>query len=172
MTTIGHSLSGISIAVLTLPRGRSLLWYLVVGHMFVFFANLPDFPVPGWGHDAYQVSHSIFLAALLASLMALLLFVPKFNAQVGVTILIAWSAAWLTHMPLDSLYAHGQGIGIFWPFSDAHLILPVPWFETLSWPPRTDHNMRVFGIELMVYGALLAGCVLIRLLSKSRHMKS
>ena len=61
MTTIGHSLSGLSIAVLTLPRGRSLLWYVVAGHLFVFFANIPDYPFPGWGHEAYQVSHSIFL---------------------------------------------------------------------------------------------------------------
>jgi len=41
MTTIGHSLSGISIAVLTLPRGRSLLWYIVAGHVFVFLSTFP-----------------------------------------------------------------------------------------------------------------------------------
>jgi len=169
VTTVGHSLTGISIAVLTLPRGRSLLWYLIVGHLFVFFANLPDFPLPGWGHDAYPISHSIFLAALLASLMALLLLIPRFNARVGAAVVLAWSVAWLTHMPLDALYSHGQGIGIFWPFSDAHLKLPVPWFETLSWPPRTDHNLRVFGIELGVYGALLVACVWIRSRSKSRN---
>lgn len=162
MTTIGHSLTGISIAVLTVPRGRSLLWYLVVGHLFIFFANLPDFPLPGWGHDAYVVSHSIFLTALLASLMALLMFVPKVNARVGAVVFVAWSAAWLTHMPLDSLYSHGQGIGIFWPFSDAHLVLPVPWFETLTWPPRTEHNLRVFKIEMIFYGSVLALCIVAR----------
>ena len=170
VTTVGHSLAGLSIAVLTLPRGRSIAWYLIFGHFFVFFANVPDFPLPGWGHDAYQVSHSIFLTALLASLMALLLLLPKFNARVGATVFLAWAIAWLSHMPLDAIYSHGQGIGIFWPFSSAHLALPLPWFETLTWPPRTEHNLRVFTIEMLVYGSLLLACIGIRWLSKPRNV--
>lgn len=162
MTTVGHSLAGISIAVLTLPRGRSVFWYLVVGHMYVFFANLPDFPLPGWGHDSYQVSHSIFVAGLLAPLLALPLLLPKFKEQIGAAVVLAWSATWLCHMLLDSLYSHGQGIGIFWPFSDAHLALPLPWFETLQWPARTAHNAHVFQVELLSYGLLLAGCIGLR----------
>jgi membrane-bound metal-dependent hydrolase YbcI (DUF457 family) len=167
VTTVGHSLTGLSIAVLTLPRGRSLGWYLLIGHFFVFFANVPDFPLPGWGHDSYQVSHSIFLTTLLAALMALLLLLPKFNARVGMGVVVAWTAAWFSHMLLDSMYSHGQGIGIFWPFSDTHLALPVPWFDTLRWPPITEHNRRVFAIELAVYGSLLAACVWIRSRSKT-----
>jgi membrane-bound metal-dependent hydrolase YbcI (DUF457 family) len=162
MTTIGHSLSGVSIAILTLPRGRSLLWYLVAGHLFVFFANIPDYPFPGWGHDSYQVSHSIFLAALLASLIGLLRLVPAINTRVSATMFLAFSAAWLLHMPLDSIYSHGHGIGIFWPFSDVHLSMPIPWFETLTWPPKTDHNLRVFAIEAIVYGTVLVMCVIAR----------
>lgn len=162
MTTVGHSLTGISLAVLTLPRGKSLVWYLLIGHLFVFFANLPDLPLPGWGHRSYEISHSIYLAALLASLMALLLLLPKFHAQVGSRVVIAWAVAWLTHMLLDSMYSHGVGIGIFWPFSNAHLSLPVPWFETLRWPPISEHNRRVFHIELAVFGALLLTCVALR----------
>jgi len=73
-------------------------------------------------------------------------------------------------MVLDGLYNHGQGIGIFWPISDAHLVLPVPWFETLTWPPFTEHNRRVFLIELAVYGAVLGFCVWIRSRSKSRNL--
>ena len=162
MTTIGHSLSGLSIAVLTLPRGRSLLWYVVAGHLFVFFANIPDFPFPGWGHDAYQVSHSIFLAALLVSLVGLLRLVPEVSTRVSATMFLAFAAAWLTHMPLDSIYSHGHGIGIFWPFSDVHLAMPIPWFDTLTWPPKTAHNLRVFQIEIVVYGLILVGCILFR----------
>lgn len=162
MTTVGHSLSGLSIAVLTLPRGRSLLWYVVAGHLFVFFANIPDYPFPGWGHDAYQVSHSIFLAALLASLIGLLRLIPEVSTRLSKAMFLAFSAAWLLHMPLDSIYSHGHGIGIFWPFSDAHLAMPIRWFDTLTWPPRTDHNLRVFGIELAVYGFILALCVWFR----------
>jgi hypothetical protein len=168
MTTLGHSLTAISIAVLTLPRGRSLIWYLVTGHLFIFFANLPDFPFPGWGHDAYQISHSIFLALLFASLMPLLLLSPRFKAQVGLIVVVAWSVAWLTHMLLDSTYSHGNGIGIFWPLSDAHLALPISWFETLSWPPVTGHNMRVFAIEAVVYGAFLVLCLIVRRTSDRR----
>ncbi len=162
MTTVGHSLTGLSIAVLTLPRGRSLVWYLLVGQLYVFFANLPDFPLPGWGHDSYQVSHSIFLAALLAAMMALLLLLPRFNARIGATVVAAWTVAWFSHMLLDSMYSHGQGIGIFWPFSDAHLALPVSWFDTLQWPPRTVHNIRVFEIELLTFGTVLVWCVSLR----------
>jgi len=162
VTTVGHSLTGLSIAVLALPKGKSLMWYLLVGHFFIFFANLPDFPLPGWGHASYQVSHSIFLTGLLASMMVLLLFLPKFNEQVGMKVVLFWSITWLGHMVLDAMYNHGQGIGIFWPFSDAHLVLTTPWFETLTWPPFSEHNRRVFLIELGVYGALLLLSIWIR----------
>jgi len=162
MTTVGHSLAGLSIAALTLPKGKSLMWYLLVGHFFVFFANVPDFPLANWGHASYQVSHSIFVTGLMASLMALLLFYPPFNRHVGAKIVFWWSVTWLVHMVLDSMYNHGRGIGIFWPFSDAHLVMPVPWFETLTWPPFTEHNRDVFLIEIVVYGTLLALCLVLR----------
>ncbi len=162
MTTVGHSLAGLSIAALTLPKGRSLLWYLLVGHLFIFFANVPDFPLPGWGHASYQVSHSIFVTMLLASTLGLLMFIPGFNSRVGFRVLVLWSLTWLSHMVLDSMYNHGLGIGVFWPFSDAHLVLPVPWFETLSWPPVTEHNRNVFATELAFYGTLLIVCLLLR----------
>ncbi len=106
---------------------------------------------------------------LLASLLALLLLWPAFNEQVGRRVMLAWSVTWLAHMPLDSLYNHGQGIAIFWPFSNAHLAMPVPWFETISWPPRTDHNLRVFAIEAMVYGVILVMCMLLRRAMRGRN---
>ena len=89
MTTIGHSLTGLSLAALTLPAGRSRRWYVIAAAIFVFFANVADFPLPGWGHSAYHVSHSIFVTALLASLMALLLFWPTFHAKIGVKVIAA-----------------------------------------------------------------------------------
>ena len=162
MTTIGHSLTGLSLAVLTLPPGQSRRWYILATIIFVVIANVADFPLPGWGHSAYHVSHSIFVTALLASLMALLLFWPTFHAKVGVKVIAAWSIAWLSHLPLDSMYAHGQGIAIFWPFSNAHLAMPVPWFETVTLPARSVHNLRVFAIETLVFGAALSVCILLR----------
>ncbi len=162
MTTVGHSLTGLSIAMLTLPRGQSRRWFAMAAIHCVAFANVSDFPLPGWGHNAYHVSHSIFVTALLASLMALLLFWPTFHAKVGINVIAAWSIAWLSHLPLDSMYAHGQGIAIFWPFSNAHLAMPVPWFETVTLPARSVDNLRVFGIETLVFGAGLSVSILLR----------
>ena len=155
MTTVGHSLTGMAIAALILPQAQPRRWYIFIVAGFVFFANLPDYPLPGWGHNSYLVSHSIFVTALLASLTGLLLLWPTFQAGVGKRVLIAWSVAWFSHMLLDSMYNHGQGIAIFWPFSEAHLAMPVSWFETLRIPAKSEHNLRVFAIETMVFGAAL-----------------
>ena len=76
--------------------------------------------------------------------------------------IIACTAAWLSHMVLDSMYAHGRGIAIFWPFSDVHFTMAVPWFETLFLLTTSEHNLRVFAIEAMVYGATLVSCVGLR----------
>jgi membrane-bound metal-dependent hydrolase YbcI (DUF457 family) len=162
VTTVGHSLTGLSLAVLTLPPKQSRRWYVLTGLCFIFFANIPDIPLPGWGHGFYRVSHSVFVTLLLASLLALLLLWPRFRVLVGGRVIVAWSATWLSHMVLDSMYAHGRGIAIFWPFSDAHLAMPVPWFETLHVSVRSARDLRVFAIEAMVYGAMLILCVGLR----------
>jgi hypothetical protein len=53
-------------------------------------------------------------------------------------------------------YIHGKGIAVFWPFSEARLALPLPWFATadadtlICW-----HNVRVFGTEFACFGLLL-----------------
>jgi len=162
VTTVGHSLTGLSLAVLTLPAGKSRRWYVLMSIVFVGFANLSDFPLPGWGHICYHVSHSVFVTVLLASLLALLLLWPTFHARVSVKLMAAWCIAWLSHLPLDSMYAHGQGIAIFWPFSNAHLAMPVSWFETLRLPAKSAHNVRVFAIETMVFGSVLLSCAGLR----------
>jgi membrane-bound metal-dependent hydrolase YbcI (DUF457 family) len=162
MTTVGHSLTGLCIATLTLPPGQSRRWYVLISICFVALANAPDFPLPGWGHNAYHISHSVFVTVLLSCLLALLFYWPTFNVRVGVKVLTAWSIAWLSHLPLDSMYAHGQGIAIFWPLSDAHLAMPVSWFETISLPARSEHNLQVFRIELLAYGTALLSCAGLR----------
>ena len=170
MTTVGHSLTGIAIAALTLPQAQSRRWYFFIGAGFVFFANLPDYPLPGWGHNSYLVSHSVFVTALLAALLGLLLLWPTFQAGVGKRVLVAWSAAWFSHMLLDSMYNHGQGIAVFWPLSDAHLAMPVSWFETIRLPAKSEHNLRVFAIEAMVFGAALIICVALRRFLRGNRM--
>jgi hypothetical protein len=77
-------------------------------------------------------------------------------------VIAAWSIAWFSHLPLDSIYAHGQGIAIYWPFSDAYLAMPVSWFETLSLPVRSEHNLQVFSIELLAFGTALFFCTGLR----------
>ncbi len=169
MTTVGHSLTGLSLAVLTLPPGQSRRWYVLTAICFVVLANVADFPLPGWGHNAYHISHSVFVTVLLASLLALLLYWPTFYERVGVKVMAAWSIAWLSHLPLDSMYAHGQGIAIFWPFSDAHLAMPVSWFETISLPARSEHNLRVIRIEMLVFGTALFSCAGLRWVGSQRN---
>jgi hypothetical protein len=84
-------------------------------------------------------------------------------------VITAWSIAWLSHLPLDSMYSHGMGIAIFWPFSDAHLAMPVPWFETVSLPAQSGHNLRVFAIEAIVFGAALIFCLAMRWMWSRRN---
>lgn len=171
MTTVGHSLTGLSIAVLTLPRGRSLAWYLLIGQFYLLFTNLPDFPIPGWGHNAYHISHSLFVTLLLTSTLFLLLLWPRIREQVQWPVFAAWSITWLSHMPLDSLYNHGRGIGIFWPFSDAHLAMPIPWFQTITLPPFTRSNLQVFAVEAVFYGVLLLACIGLRYLAMNNSFR-
>lgn len=162
MTTIGHSLTGLSLAALTLPRGLSRRRYLLLAAAYVFFANLPDYPLPGWGHAAYNVSHSVFVTLALAAVIAPLTTWRRLPGHVTPGIAAGWTAAWLSHMVLDSMYSHGNGIGIFWPFSDAHLVLTVPWFDTVSLPARSPHNLRVFAIETAVFGLALVVALALR----------
>lgn len=162
MTTVGHTLTGLSIAVLSLPPGRSYRWYALTGACFIAFANVPDFPLPGWGHGSYAVSQSIFVTILLAGIFVSLFRSLGPRTGVGGLVILAWSAAWLSHMVLDSMYAQGNGIAIVWPISDAHLAMPVPWFETLQLPARSENNIRVFWIETIAYGAMLVSCIGLR----------
>lgn len=165
MTSVGHTLTGFGLATLLLPASERPLWRRPVLHLCAFAANVPDLPLPGWGHDRYEVSHSLFVTlALLAVLAAAPLASGPLRERLGgYPVLLAVSAAWFSHLLLDSLYSHGRGIGILWPLSDAHLALPVSWFHTLRLDPWAQaHNLRVLAVELAFYGPLLALCVLLR----------
>lgn len=163
MTTIGHTMTGLSLAVLTVPRGVSLRQAALIGGAYAFFANLPDFPFPGWGHDAYHVSHSIFLALAAALLFGWLIQFLDPAVQIARRLLFGCTAAWLSHMLLDSTYSHGNGLAVFWPFSDAHLVLPLGWFDTLSLPAISEANRRVFLVEIAVFGSILTAAAVARI---------
>ena len=168
MTPIGHSLMGLTFAAFALPvegkPANRIARSGVVACVFVALANLPDWPLPGWGHDRYRISHSVFVNALLicAAITAVRLFASK-------TWLGSWrflglaAMAWLSHLLLDSFYNHGRGIAIFWPVSSGHLNLAMPWFRTwdLSQSVFSQRNLTVFGIEFIAYSPILLAAIVI-----------
>ncbi|MFW6051344.1 MAG: metal-dependent hydrolase [Myxococcota bacterium] len=157
MTTVGHTLTGLAIAFAALPSGPDARRRRGLAVLCALAANAPDAPLPGWGHDAYHVSHSLFVnAAIILAFPLMLRGSDRARRAVA-----GWrgygvvAGAWMSHMLLDSFYNHGRGIAVFWPVSDAHLVLPIPWFSTVRPPWRSAHNLQVFGIELLVYGSVL-----------------
>ena len=70
--------------------------------------------------------------------------------------MLAGAVAWYSHLLLDTLYNHGKGLAIFWPFGSGRVALPIPWFSTLKVIPLlSSHNLRVAAIEGAVYGTAL-----------------
>lgn len=151
MAPVGHSLVGLSIGVALCPdafRGRPL----VAGTAFVALSLLPDWPVPGWGHDEYLVSHSLWVNAALVAVVA-----AAAQRRLGVRATVAGGAAWLSHLLLDSFYNHGQGVIVGWPVNRWKLNLPIPWLHTLdlAQPLWSAHNLGEFALEAITFGPLL-----------------
>jgi hypothetical protein len=154
MTLVGHTLAGLAFGVLCLPSSPSKVGCAIQLAAFMVLANIPDMPVPYWGHARYDISHSMFVN--------LMLFLPMLAVTVGFQ-LAGWTtlrlamAAWLSHLVLDALYNHGQGVGIFWPFSAATLALPISWFSVLPNPvlPITAQEIRIGLIEFCCYAPLV-----------------
>ena len=163
MTFVGHSLVGASLAQAAIPAGASWKRWLLIVNVYVLLAFAPDLPLPGWGHARYLFSHSLFVNLLLMAPMAALACCCAFR-QWGVSyaLVVGAAAAWLSHFPLDAFYNHGQGVAIYWPFSEAVLNLPLPWFATLDMrqPLTAAHNAKVFLVEAQFYLPLLGAAFL------------
>jgi membrane-bound metal-dependent hydrolase YbcI (DUF457 family) len=166
MTSVGHTLVGLTLRNLATPAPASKRRLLVEALSFTALANLPDWSFPGWGHDAYHVSHSAPVLMLLmleltapGILVLRKLYTPKWSA-------IVWAglcAAVLSHVLLDSLYADGSGLAMFWPLSEARVHLPISWFHHLKTVDGiTLYNIRVLALEGLFYSAVLAASVLAR----------
>ena len=168
MTFVGHSLTGASLAVLVVPQRWRPLAKVALAIGFAALANVPDFHFPSWGHERYDISHSVLVNGGLILLAALiLLLIPGVRATKGMAwLLMGGALAWSSHFLLDSFYNHGKGVLIFWPLSRARLNLAIPWFVTLKRPISSfgAHTARVLLIEFVVYGMVfgiaLAGRVL------------
>ena len=166
MTLVAHSLTGIALlAVASSPKWTWKEWAVGIP-VFAVLENAPDAPLPGWGHDRYEVSHSIFVTVLAAAtLFGLHLIARKSFAgyQVSSRVALAACAAWISHIFLDSFYGQGKGIQVMWPFGEGRLNFPIPWFETLGTPPVWvgAHSMKVFAIEFACYAPLTVLCLVL-----------
>lgn len=167
MTQVGHLIVGITGGKLCLPKDSNFakkFWFIL---LFVFLANIPDLPIPYWGHDRYYISHSLFVNLLLIVILILILqILTKYTHAVKVSwqILIFGSLAILSHLLLDSFYNHGLGVPIFWPFSEASLVLPIPWLSVQKDlpPPITYAMVRIWLIELASFSPFLGIAILFR----------
>ncbi len=173
MTTVGHSLTGISIAILFAPRLNKIQQKIVYYIAFVFCALIPDIELSGWGHDRYYVSHSIVLMAVIWAVLALLsLIVPALRKRkIYWRLFLGMSLAWLSHYFLDSLYSHGYGVMVMWPISERRLNFSLPWFDTIPPFPVSMVHVRIVCIELLFYSPLVAGAALIKHLLHKRSIK-
>jgi len=171
MTTMGHSLTGMAIGVLCLPGGKRWWWVVIYLHFFIALANIPDWPFPFWGHNHYDVSHSLFVTTGLAALLVLGVGYFRTTRELagGWRVVICGGLTWISHLFLDTLYNHGKGLAMFWPISDARLALPLPWYSTLreTWIPDA-YTGRVLGIEAATYGGLLLLSIAMRYLWSRR----
>lgn len=151
MSPVGHSLIGLAIGAATI-RDRRPCDRAIALAGFVVLANLPDAPLPGWGHDAYHVSHSLPLTlCLIAGIGAIAhRFVPT-------QLVVAGGLAWTSHLLLDSFYNHSLGVQIGWPIIDYRLNLPVLWLRTLdlAQPMWSGRNLSVFALEAVTFGPIL-----------------
>jgi hypothetical protein len=162
MTFVGHSLVGAALAQATMPAGASWKQWAFVVNLYVLLAFFPDLPFPGWGHSRYYLSHSLYINLLLILPTAAIGCFYRSRGTFASYPLVAGAVvAWLSHFPLDAMYNHGQGVAIFWPFSEGVLNLPLPWFVTLdiNQPLTAAHNARVFLVEAVFYLPLLAGAL-------------
>ncbi len=159
MTPVGHSLMGASIAVLCLPS-QSSRWARCAGLIcFIFLANLPDAPLPGWGHDRYWFSHSLIVNDIIMLIAAAVFYTWRDAVRRlgGPRVIMGGMLSWMSHLLLDTFYNHGRGLAMFWPFGPWRLALPIAWFSVMDGIPKTldARVLRIFGIELLAYGSLL-----------------
>lgn len=164
MTLVGHSLISAAIGAACIPVTFSRQKQLRLFGIFILISMIPDLPLPGWGHHLYHVSHSLFVnLALMGVAAAWLIGRHKITAIGGIGVCAGGALVWLSHFLLDSFYRHGLGVGIFWPFTEHHLALPLPWFDIL-WvtKPVSWHNLSVIAIEFAFYLPLLLATLYLR----------
>jgi membrane-bound metal-dependent hydrolase YbcI (DUF457 family) len=164
LTPIGHTLTGLAIGYLAVPRDLPRKQKIILLGAFALAASAPDFPLPYWGHSDYRISHSIFTAAIGVTILNSILWL-RFRGRRPVTwgVMIGLAFAWYSHILLDTFYNHAWGLPVLWPYSDARLALPIPW---LSIGNKYDifsmHNVKVAVLEVLTFGPLLIVSYLVK----------
>lgn len=166
MTPVGHTLTGLAIGIASMPKGwfpKKRMRHLLI---FILLANVPDIPLPYWGHDQYRISHSVFVNFLLLGLVGFILWrqIRRFYFPVSArSVLLFFWVAWFSHFLLDSFYNHGLGVMIWWPFSDGSLRLPIAWFsvQNETWFPISKKTLMIWGVEAISFlpFVMLAVCI-------------
>ena len=170
MTSLGHTLVGVSIAMLCTPAKYDMRRRMMVISAVILIASLPDWPIPGWGHQHLDISHSIIvnMALLLCLLVAAGWRTGKMlqqNRKLVVGIIIAW----MSHFLLDTLYGDSS-LHMLWPVSEVGVSLPVPWLKTMPHvPPPFDQSiMTIFLFETMTFLPLVLVASVLCLRKKSQ----
>ncbi len=144
--------------ILCMPISDRLPRRLIILIAFIAVANLPDWPIPGWGHDRLIVSHSILVngAAIVCLAIGLGLQGALYR-QTYRRLFIGLMISWLSHFLLDAFYVDSR-LAIFWPFSQATVSVPVPWLKTLPHvPPPFDAPVtRILIFEILTFCPLMA----------------
>ncbi len=166
MTPIGHSLTGASLAIFAIPRGASWRVAVPVVAACVAAASIPDFSLPGWGHDDILRSHSLWVALVGGTSLAIVLSVARRGVLKSIPkwLPLGLALCWLSHILLDAMYAGTPGLIIGWPFDKRRLALPVWWLHTAHkhGDLLSPHNVRVFLLELATFGPVFATAVGVR----------
>jgi membrane-bound metal-dependent hydrolase YbcI (DUF457 family) len=172
MTLVGHSLTGLAVAAAVFPSDLSRRQMAIGLGVFLILANIPDFALPGWGHSAYYVSHSIFVAGSLFAIALLVLWAVSMSGgpRIPGRLIAGAAVVWLSHLFLDTLYNHARGVPMFWPLSSWSPALPVPWFSNVGsyrWP-LTMRKLQIFAIEFACYLPLPAVVLAVRRVLKRK----
>jgi len=164
MTFVGHIFMGAAIALLVMPPEFSARRKCATVAAFALLAKVPDLPFPGWGHDRYDISHSVFTITLLLLAIGLTIYFvqPARRWVGGGAIILAGATACYSHLLLDTFYNHGNGLAMFWPFSNARVALPIAWFDVIRtpYPQISLHTLKVYGVEFLAYGPVLLAAAL------------
>jgi membrane-bound metal-dependent hydrolase YbcI (DUF457 family) len=153
MTPIGHTVIGAAIGVIAARNYGSTGARSIVIAGFVFAANAPDFALPGWGHDRYQISHSaIVLAGICMAISGLWYFCDR-NRRICPSTVTLLCLSLMSHIVLDAMYSHGRGLRVLWPVdSTTRLVLPVPWLHLGASAGTTW--LQVGARELITFGGV------------------